>query len=203
MQGKMRDMQTPAPPLLPILRSSNQAEVLTFVLLNPDQEWSLTDVAQRTGVSLATTQREVSRAELTGILHSRRLGNMRLVQAVNSPLTEPLTELLLRAFGPAKVIAEAVQKINGVETAIIFGSWAARYQGQSGPYPADIDLLILGAPDRDELDDAVTLATRRLAREVSPIIRANSWWTDGTDSFHETVTQRPYLVVADRRDIAK
>lgn len=36
-----------APPLLPLLWSRLQAEVLTLVLLNPQQEWSLTGLASR------------------------------------------------------------------------------------------------------------------------------------------------------------
>jgi len=66
-------MQRAAPtPLLPLLRSRLQAEVLTLVLLNAQQESSLTELASRTGVSVSSVQREITRA--------------------NSPLTASLTE---------------------------------------------------------------------------------------------------------------
>jgi hypothetical protein len=92
------------PPLLPLLRSRLQAEVLTLVLLNPQEEWSLTGVASRTGASVSSVQREVTRAEQAGVVGSRRLGNVRLVKATDSPLTASLTELLLRSFGPRQVL---------------------------------------------------------------------------------------------------
>ena len=42
MVSILQDMQKGAPPpLLPLLRSRLQAEVLTLVLLTPDQEWTL------------------------------------------------------------------------------------------------------------------------------------------------------------------
>ena len=185
--------KAPAPPLLPLLRSRLQAEILTLVLLGPGQEWSLTGLASRTGASVSSVQREITRAEQAGVVRSRRLGNARLVEAAESPLTGPLTELLLRSFGPRQVLAEELEHVEGVEQAYLFGSWAARYEGEAGRPPADLDLLVIGSPDRDELDDAAQRATGRLAREVNVTIRSPAWWRDGTDRFHADITRRPLV----------
>ncbi|MBO0825552.1 MAG: ArsR family transcriptional regulator, partial [Actinobacteria bacterium] len=123
-------MQVPAPPLLPLLRSRLQAELLTLVLLTPGQEWTLTELAARAGSSLSSAQREMARAEQAGIVSSRRLGNTRLVTVAASPLTGPLTELLLRSFGPRQVVGEELAGVAGIEAAYLFGSWAARHAGQ-------------------------------------------------------------------------
>jgi DNA-directed RNA polymerase specialized sigma24 family protein len=56
-------MQAPAPPLLPLLRSRLQAELLMLVLLSPGREWSLTELAERAGGSVSSAQREMARAE--------------------------------------------------------------------------------------------------------------------------------------------
>jgi predicted nucleotidyltransferase len=193
MQDKLRIMQTAAPLLLPILRSRLQAELLTLVLLSRGREWTLTELAGRAGTSLATAQREMSRAERAGVVTSRRLGNTRLVTAASSPLTEPLTELLLRSFGPRQVIAEELADLTGIEQAYLFGSWAARYDGQPGRAPADIDVLVIGAPDRDDLDDAAQRASQRLARDVNITIRSPGWWADSEDGFHHEITTRPLV----------
>jgi hypothetical protein len=183
------------PPLLPLLRSRLQAEVLTLVLLNPGQEWSLTSLASRTGASVSSVQREITRAEQAGVVSSRRLGTTRLVTAADSPLTVPLTELLLRSFGPRQVLAEELGGVEGIERAYLFGSWAARYAGEAGRPPADLDVLVIGVPDRDELDDAAQRASGRLAREVNVTIRSLAWWREGTDGFHADVTRRPLVPV--------
>jgi hypothetical protein len=186
-------MQSPAPPLLPLLRSRLQAELLTLVLLSPGREWSLTELAGRAAASVSSAQREMARAEEAGVVASRRLGNTRLVSAADSPLTAPLTELLLRSFGPRQVVAEELSGLTGIRAAFLFGSWAARYEGQPGPAPADIDVLVIGQTDRDELDDAAQRASSRLAREVSVTIRSPQWWRDGGDGFHAEVTRRPLV----------
>ena len=186
-------MKAQPPPLLPLLRSRLQADLLTLILLNPEREWTLTELAQRVGSSVATSQREVSRAEHAGVVTSRRLGNTRLVTAAPGPLTEPLTELLLRSFGPHQVIAEELADVTGIAQAFLFGSWAARYTGQPGRAPADLDVLVLGNPDRDDLDDAAQRASIRLNREVNVTIRSLTWWHEGTDGFHTEITNRPLI----------
>lgn len=183
--------KTGPPPLLPLLRSRLQAEVLTLVLLNPGTEWTMTDLASRVGSAVSTVQREVVRAEQAGVMSSRRVGKTRLVTAARSPLTGPLTELLLRSFGPRQVLAEELADVQGVEKAYLFGSWAARYAGEEGRPPADLDVLVIGTPDRDALDDAAQRAGTRLAREVTVTIRSADWWRCGDDGFHSEITRRP------------
>ena len=185
---------------MPLLRSRLQAELLTLVLLSPGREWTLTELAGRIGSSVATAQREVTRAEQTGVITSRRLGNTRLVTAATSPLTEPLTELLLRSFEPRQVVAEELAGLPRIGLAFLFGSWAARYEGQHGRPPADIDVLVIGTPDRDDLDGAAQRASARLAREVNVTIRSASWWHKSTDGFHTEVTTRPLVPVARTSD---
>jgi predicted nucleotidyltransferase len=191
-------MQAPAPPLLPLLRSRLQADLLTLVLLSPGREWSLTELADRAGGSVSSAQREMALAQEAGVVSSRRLGSARLVTAAESPLTGPLTELLLRSFGPRQVIAEEFAALARVDAAYLFGSWAARYAGQRGRAPADIDVLVIGQPDRDEVDDAAQRAGSRLGREVNVTIRSARWWHEGPDSFHREVTRRPIVTVLDR-----
>lgn len=190
-------MQVTPPPLLPLMRSRLQADLLTLILLQPGREWAVTELARRVGASVATAQREVARGERAGVLSSRKLGNTRLVTAASSPITGPLTELLLRSFGPRQVVAEELAGIAGVEAAFLFGSWAARYVGQEGRAPNDIDVMVIGRPDRDVLDEAVQRAAERLGREVNVTIRSVEWWRTGDDAFHQEVTRRPLVSIAE------
>ena len=100
VQFIVQDMQKSGPPpLLPLLRSRLQAEMLTLVLLHPDREWTMTELASRVGSAVSSVQREIVRAEQAGVMTSRRVGKTRLVKAAGSPITGPLTGLLLRSLG--------------------------------------------------------------------------------------------------------
>ncbi len=188
----------PAPPLLPILRSQQQGEILALLLEDPDLELSLTEIAQRTGAPHPSVHREILRAEQAGLVTTRKIGNTRLVRAnTDSPYYAGLADVLTRAFGVPSVLAEALQPVKGVAEVWIYGSWAARHAGQAGQRPVgDIDVLVLGKPDRDQLYKALSEAEKRLGRPVQATIRGAGWLDTGSGSFHQTVTSRPMLRLA-------
>ena len=188
----------PAPSLLPILRSQQQGEILALLLGDPDLELSLTEIAARLGVPHPSVYREIQRTEQAGLVTSRKVGNTRLVRAnTASPYYSGLAEVLTRAFGVPAVLAEALRDVGGITAAYIYGSWAARHAGQDGQRPVgDIDVLILGEPDRDHLYAALGTAEQRLARPVQATIRDSAWLESGSGSFHDTITSRPLLELA-------
>jgi len=185
----------PSPSLLPILRSQQQGEILALVLGDPDLELSLTGIAERTGAPHPSVHREIQRAERAGLVTTRKVGNTRLVRAdTASPYYAGLADVLTRAFGVPAVLAGVLRPVQGIGDAYIYGSWAARHEGQAGPRPVgDIDVLILGEPDRDQLYDALGAAEKRLGRPVEAAIRDADWLDAGSGSFHDTVTSRPLL----------
>jgi predicted nucleotidyltransferase len=104
--------------------------------------------------------------------------------------------VLIKAFGPPTVLAAELAAVIGVDEAFVFGSWAARYHDQQGARAVgDIDLLVLGEPDRDALYEAVARASARLGREVQVTIRKPGWLSGGTGTFHDTVVSRPIVAV--------
>ncbi len=185
----------PAPSLLPILRSQQQGEILALLLGDPGLELSLTEIAARTGAPHPSVYREIQRAEQAGLVTTRKLGNTRLVRAnTASPYYAGLADVLTRAFGVPAVLAEALRPVEGITAAYIYGSWAARHAGQPGQRPvADIDVLILGQPDRDQLYAALSTAEKRLGRPVQATIRDPDWLDSGSGAFHDTITSRPLL----------
>jgi DNA-binding transcriptional ArsR family regulator len=192
----------PAPALLPILRSQQQGEILALLLGDPDLELSLTEIAARVGVPHPSVYREVQRAEQAGLVTTRKVGNTRLVRAnTASPYFAGLAEVLTRAFGVPSVLAEALREVKGITAAYIYGSWAARHEGLTGQRPVgDIDVLVLGDPDRDQLYAALSTAERRLGRPVQATIRDRTWLASGSGAFHDTIASRPVLRLSLRDD---
>jgi len=185
----------PTPPLLPILRSQQQGEILALLLGDPDRELSLTEISQLTGTPHPSVHREIQRAEQVGLVTTRKVGNTRLVRAeTSSPYYAGLADVLTRAFGVPAVLAAALRPVSGIDEAYVYGSWAARHDGQPGRRPVgDIDVLVLGKPDRDQLYDALGTAERRLGRPVQATVRDADWLNSGSGSFHDSVTSRPML----------
>jgi hypothetical protein len=146
----------PAPTLLPILCSQQQGEILALLLSDPDLELSLTEIATRVGALTVGLPRDpASRAGR--LVKSRKIGNTRLVWAnTESPYYVGLAEVLTRAFGVLAVQTEVLRDVSGITAAYIYGSWAARH-ADLRPV-GDIDVLVLGDPDRDQLYAALGTA---------------------------------------------
>lgn len=193
-------MRTDPPTLLPLLRSQVQGNLLALTYLNPTHEYTVTEASRRVGASVKATQQEVDRLVAAGILADRRHGNNRLVRAVtDSPLSRPLTDLLAVTYGPLPVLTEELRRVPGIDSAFLYGSWAARYSGEPGSPPNDVDVLVVGEADPDELDLAAQRAEARLGgREVNiRRVRARVWEqpTDA-DAFLASVRSRPLVQLA-------
>jgi hypothetical protein len=102
-------MRSAPPPLLPLLRSRVQGDLLALFLLQPDQEYSLTGAAARIGASVKAVHQEASRLVDAGLLADRRLSNVRLLRAAtDTPLARPVTDLLAVTYGPLPVLTDVL-----------------------------------------------------------------------------------------------
>lgn len=192
-------MRSDAPSLLPILRSQHQADLLTMLLLHPQEQYTITELAQRLSIPQSTVSGEVRRLVDAGILADRAVGRSRLVQAnAQSRLVAPLTELLTLTYGPHVVVAEEFAGLENVMLVVIFGSWAARYHGERGRPPNDVDVLVVGAPDRIAMYTAAERAESRLGRQVNPTVCPPEQWAHPTEPFVREIRSRPYVTILDQ-----
>lgn len=135
-----------------------------------------------TRVTPRAVHAEASRLVAGGLILDRRVGNTRLLRAADgTPLTRPLTDLLAVTYGPLPVPTDAFRSVPGVRRVLIYGSWAARYSGEIGPVPVDVDVLVIGTADLDDLEVVARRPCRqavsdRLA-DISPQRKARRPWT--------------------------
>jgi DNA-binding transcriptional ArsR family regulator len=177
---------------LPIFRSAGQARLLACLIIGSGEEWrSLTDLARSVDLAVSSVQREVARLTRSGIVESRRVGNVRQVRADRtSPFFPDLRALIVKAFGPVPLLRDAVAEIPGVSEAYVFGSWAryARDPGVMHEPPGDIDLLVVGTPDLDLIHRASGDVERKLRLEVNPVVVTHdAWVSDERSGFLESV----------------
>ena len=190
-------MRSTASPLLPVFRSRLQGEVLALLMGEPAREWTIEQLATATGQPYQTVASEVRRLDQGDLLLTRSIGRSKLVRAnESSPYFGPLSQLVLMSFGPPLVVAEAFAGMPGMTQVLIFGSWAARYAGEPGPAPHDVDVLVIGTPDRDAAFEAARRAQGRLGREVNVTIRSQDQWDNDDDGFTRQLRASPQLVVA-------
>jgi len=190
-------MRTSAPQLLPIFRSEGQGRLLARVYLQPDRPATVAGIARELGLDDGGLTREADRLERAGLIRSERIGRSRILLPNDaSPYFRDLYGLLLKAFGPATVLAEELSDVVGVEQAYLYGSWAARYSGEPGPDPVDLDVIVVGAPRSGlELNDLANDVFLRLGREVNLHVVEPEDWEAADSGFLREVQSRPLVPI--------
>ena len=191
-------MKVSAPALLPILRSDAVGSILARLYLSPQRRWTLSNLAAAADVSLPTATREVTRMVSAGLLLEERIGKTRQVRVNRAArLYEPMRQIIILTYGPLPVLEAELRGIDAIREAFIYGSWAARHQGVEGPEPNDVDVLVVGDPDPDDLFDAAERARKRLHREVNIRAVGPATWEDPepTDPFLRHVRANPLVAL--------
>lgn len=187
-------MKTDAPLLLPIFRSDGQARLLARLYLEPEQITTLSALADELDLSHTTVSREADKLERAGLVRSERIGNQRrLRRNEDSVYFRALHDLLLRAFGPVPVLERTLREIDHIDHAFIFGSWAARYLGESGEAPHDLDLLVVGSPQRSVLARVGRELEQQVGYEVNTTIVPVDEWAAKKSGFLRSVARGPLV----------
>jgi hypothetical protein len=180
--------------LLPIFRTDAQWAVLTTLFVTqPGGELSIADLARSGGLSPTAAQREVQRLASAGLLAERHVGRSRLVSAnLEHPAAVGLRMLLALTSGPLHALRE-LHDLAGVETVLIHGSWARRYHGESGPFPHDVDVLIVGT-DVDEID--ARLIAQRISADLdiainTEVVSPRQWANPAPGSVLAAIREAP------------
>jgi predicted nucleotidyltransferase len=194
----LNEVRTSAPGLLPIFRSEIQLAILATLYVGPDRRWTITALAADLDQPTSTTAREINRLADAAIVTITAEGRNKLVGPNwQLPWARSLARLLDQTVGPLALLSETLSRLDGVAEAFIFGSWAARYHGEIGPAPRDIDVLVVGDRiSRFDIVDATSSVSDRVGVEVNPyVVNVDEWQNPDTDSFLASVKTKPLVKI--------
>lgn len=148
-------------------RSRIRQRLLTLLIDNPRGRLHLRELARLAETSAGTAARELGRLTAAGIATREAEGSQVYYRAAtDSPLYPAVRDLVRRTIGAGSVLRRELESLPGVESAVIVGSYAA---GTMQP-GSDIDILVVGNPDRDELTDRLERASRTIGRAVNETV---------------------------------
>lgn len=174
-----------------------QGEILAALLLQPDREFTLTELSVLTGAAHSQVHGEVTRLTTAGWALDRKVGRSRLIRAATEhSMYRPMVQILELSYGPLVVLPEILARVEQVREAYIYGSWAARYVGEAGSAPRDLDVLLVGSPSRRAITAAAADASARLGLEVNIARVDTRAWEHDDHGFVATVRARPHVALA-------
>lgn len=152
--------------LTDLLFGSYRKKVLSQLLLHPDQDYHVRELARLTGTAPGTLHKELARLAIAGLLKRKALGNQVRYQANREcPVFPELAGLLRKTTGAADVIAHALSLLEP-PLALIFGSVAAGTETAA----SDVDVLVVTARSFVDVVRALHPAQLELGREINPVV---------------------------------
>jgi len=146
------------------LRSNLRRKLLTFFYVNRSARVYVRQLAAALHADSTNVSRELARLQREGFLRSEIEGRQ-LYYSVNPayPYLKPVFALLQGSVGVEPTLKSALQSVEGIESAWLYGSFAKN----EADADSDIDLLIVGQPDQARLASAVRKAEQTLRREIN------------------------------------
>ena len=145
------------------LRSKLRRELLAYYFANPKANPHLRELARLLSVDPANLSRELATLEREGLLTSTTQGRQKYFCLNRAyPLFEECRGIVFKTVGLVGYLRDALMQVEGITEAYLYGSFA-RNQADA---LSDIDVLIIGEPDAEELESTIGKLERRLHREI-------------------------------------
>lgn len=185
------------------LMPPGRVRVLRELLLHPERELYLRELAARAGVSLSSAQRESARLTAAGLLRRSDRGNQTFYRAeTRSPLYPELRSLLLKTVGLGEALRDALGRAGDIRLAFVYGSLAA---GDERP-GSDVDLVVVGGARPRSISDRLTDVERLIGRPVNSVVLTPDEFSARlrkTDRFLSAVLKGPKIFVIGDEDEAR
>lgn len=181
--------------IIEITRSRLRKELLRLYFSNPEAEFYLRELERLLKFSVANIRRELVKLAKIGLFKARSAGNM-VYYSLNKdyPLYDELKNIVFKTVGIEGSLKAIMGDIQGIEAALIYGSFAAGQEDAE----SDIDLLIIGAPNEDKLIIELGKLEKELKREINYTLYSRTEYERRKrehDSFIENVLTRPKIML--------
>ena len=183
------------------MRSKARQKLFAYYFTNPTTRHHLRDLAERLSVDPSNLSKELSRLEREGLFRSEVSGRQKYFQLNREyPLFDEVRSIVAKTIGAIPLIAQSFRKIEGVEEAFLYGSFARNQQDAA----SDIDVLVVGKPSDEVLAEVARKLEQQLGREINYTVLTRKELNSRRarkDAFLENVwhNKRVSLVAADEK----
>ena len=144
-------------------------KLLAYYFTHPAARHHLRDLAVRLKVDPSNLSKELARLEREGLFRAEVSGRQKYFQLNRAyPLFKEVRGIVAKTIGAVPLIAESLKKIDGIDEAYLYGSFARGRQDVA----SDVDVLVIGIPRGKVLAEAVRKLERQLGREINYAVLA-------------------------------
>lgn len=147
-------------------------QVLSLLLLHPDESFHLREIARLTNTQPGTLRRELAQLAGAGVVQSRKLGNQAHYSANPAcPVYDELRGILRKTTGIAEILRQALTPLRDkISAAFVYGSVASGTEHRT----SDLDVMVVGTAALEDVVAALYPCQEILRREINPSVYARA-----------------------------
>lgn len=176
-----------------LIKSKSRKDLFLLFFSNPQKKYYLHELARLTGNPAQNLRRDLVPLLKDGLFIKESLGNLTFYKLNQTyPLYHELQSIISKTIGIESLIRSSLQELTGIQAAFIFGSYA---RGEEGIH-SDIDLFILGEPDKDTLIQKILGVEKKINREINYIFYSKKTFDKKKkehNSFIESIYRNPKI----------
>ena len=144
--------------------TKNRAELLKLFFTNPDKAFYMQEIGRILEKKPGVFQRTLNNMVSENILESEYRANARYFKVNKSySLYKELKSIVFKTVGVKGSIKKILEGIGNIKSAFIYGSYAKAKENSL----SDIDLVVIGNPDEDNLIEKLDKLEEKLQREIN------------------------------------
>jgi len=150
-----------------LLSSNMQQKIFRLYFSQTNRKHYLRELERLLDEPVGNIRRELLRWSKAGLFLREKVGNLTYYSLNTSfPLYEELKAIVSKTIGIEYILKEGLKTIESIHVAIIYGSVASGEDTGN----SDIDILLIGNPDMDELVNNVQEMEKKLGREINYVL---------------------------------
>lgn len=177
------------------LRSKITKELLNYFFLHPEESLYVNEISRKLDLDKRNLVKKLKELEEEGILKSVIRGNQKIFSINKSfSLFNEYRQIVFKTIGIENKIRDICSKVEGVERAYIFGSYAKNDLDTH----SDIDLLVIGNHKVASLQRHINKLQEQIDREINIINMDKNEFENRKkrkDTFVENILKGKYIEV--------
>lgn len=178
-----------------LFTSRVRIDLIARFVLHPESRYHVRGLEKILDAQYSAIWRELENLEQAGVVRSEEDSGRRVFRLnPDYPLADELRGMILKTVGAGDQVRKALDGLDGIHAAFIYGSYA---DGQVDAY-SDIDLMIIGEVDLENLSPAVSALEADLGRSVNITAYSLQEWKsklEAEDPFATEVLEGPRVTL--------
>jgi predicted nucleotidyltransferase len=150
-----------------LFSSNTRVKLLTLFFTNIGKDFYLREIEKLIKENITSIRRELISLKKIGLFDEYLKGNNKYYKLnKNFPLYSELKNIIFKTTGIKGVLEQTLKKQKNIKLSFIYGSYAKGIENEK----SDIDLMIIGSPDYNQILKSLKNIEKKLNREIDFVI---------------------------------